>query len=272
MPSLLPDDSLRSFNSIGIQIADMVTVTDQLRRTGEEISAGLMSSLEPILDLSDFVSTFTSLFADLGAALKQTYPQNWWGVDNLSEVDFDTLVLKEGLPLAWVVPEHLLKRIIKAETGVQRRRLLYDSRTSITRTCRGELDHVTSRPGREAVYFASAAVSAFESGHVEAAQALAAAQLDSLGLRFFPRWKRQVSKNGRPDLEEMPLSDALVLGGIWGAHLEFRPGDAIPRQFSRHASAHGVSFRQYSKRNALIATMHVVALIRWLEIEGYFQE
>lgn len=54
-----------------------------------------------------------------------------------------------------------------------------------------------------------------------------------------------------------------MLGGIWGAHGEFWPdkGDKIPRSYSRHGSVHGVSRRQYSRINAVLALMHVVSLL-----------
>ena len=71
------------------------------------------------------------------------------------------------------------------------------------------------------------------------------------------------------DINQYPLRVAIVLGGIWGSYGEFWPsnGDVIPREFSRHGSAHGVSRRQYSRINSLLALMHVVSLLKLLEID-----
>jgi hypothetical protein len=44
-------------------------------------------------------------------------------------------------------------------------------------------------------------------------------------------------------------------------------GDQIPRDFSRHASAHGVSRRRCSRINVLLALMHVTALLKPLSVD-----
>ena len=73
----------------------------------------------------------------------------------------------------------------------------------------------------------------------------------------------------RLTIEDLPARSAVVLGGIWGAFGQFWPenGEQIPRNFSRHASAHGVSRRQYSRINALLALMHVTAPLKLLSVD-----
>lgn len=106
-------------------------------------------------------------------------------------------------------------------------------------------------------------------GNHEAGQALAANLLDSILRHEFSSSDRRsiTSQTDRLDIDDYPPRLALVLGGIWGAHGEYWPdrGDQIPRRFSRHASAHGVSKRQYSRVNATISVMHVAALLRVIQ-------
>ncbi len=61
---------------------------------------------------------------------------------------------------------------------------------------------------------------------------------------------------------------SIALGGR-GAHGQFWPnqGEKIPRLYSRHGSAHGVSGRQYSRINAVLALMHVVSLLRLMDVD-----
>lgn len=49
----------------------------------------------------------------------------------------------------------------------------------------------------------------------------------------------------------------------WNAHEQFwkHKGDEVPRYYSRHASAHGVSSRQSSKRDGVRVLMLVTSLI-----------
>lgn len=50
---------------------------------------------------------------------------------------------------------------------------------------------------------------------------------------------------------------------MWQAYQQFDPanGDKIPGTFSRHATAHTVSKRQYNRRNAVQALLFACSLI-----------
>jgi len=49
-------------------------------------------------------------------------------------------------------------------------------------------------------------------------------------------------------------------------------GDAIPTTFSRHATVHGVSQRQFPRRNAVQAVLFVSSLLVFLDEEASFAE
>jgi hypothetical protein len=61
----------------------------------------------------------------------------------------------------------------------------------------------------------------------------------------------------------MALREALVMLPIWAAHNTFErhKGDPVPHVFSRHASVHAVSGRQFNKRNTALALMLTTSLL-----------
>ena len=65
----------------------------------------------------------------------------------------------------------------------------------------------------------------------------------------------------------MSMHEAMVWLPIWNAHEQFwkHKGDQVPRHYSRHASVHGVSSRQFSKRNCVQVLMLVTSLIGYAD-------
>lgn len=88
--------------------------------------------------------------------------------------------------------------------------------------------------------------------------------------RFYPNKEARRSITNRkkganvPDtIDEMGVREAFVWLPIWNAHEEFwkHKGDQVPHYYSRHASVHSVSSRQFSKRNCVQVLMLVTSLI-----------
>ena len=179
------------------------------------------------------------------------------------------MLLDEGLCLTWVPPSPVLDRLFSAASAQERRSVIGRSWKTIVVASERELDEVTKPALRHYASFARNAADAVKSGHHVAGQALAANLLDTVLKREFTKKSSRAitDQSLRFDINEYPLRLALVLGGIWGAYLQYWPsnGDKIPTRFSRHASAHGVSPRQYSRINATISIMHVAALLRALQ-------
>jgi hypothetical protein len=133
------------------------------------------------------------------------------------------------------------------------------------------MGELPSQQARSHARFVSLSASAIRDGHYEAAQALAANLVDTLG-RSFVRAQAVgynsslvTAKNQRSKLSKLALRALLVLGPLGVGHADYHPGDAVPRAFSRHATAHGVSPRQYTRVNSLIALMNATSLLCWLE-------
>lgn len=211
-------------------------------------------------------------FADVIAAARRAYdaslPPNWPKGVNLP-ADLEVMLLDEGLTLAWVPPEDVVVQLFAASSASERRTIIGRRWRGIGRACLDELDQVAHPDVKDHAHFAREAAVTLMTGSAAASQALSANLLDSILRAEFSHNDRTTitGQKNRLDIDDYPLRVAIVLGGIWGAHGQFFPerGDQIPRSYSRHGSAHGVSRRQYSRVNAVLALMHVVALLRVME-------
>ncbi|WP_159080340.1 hypothetical protein [Nocardia suismassiliense] len=196
---------------------------------------------------------------------------NWRAHHGISEDKLKTLLLDEGLALAWVPDAELLDQLITARSVQERRTILGRKWKRVTSSCRSEVESIASTKYSHYRYFALKATEALENGHHETAQALAANLLDTMLRQTLKTAHTKVTgQNKRPDLGNWPLRSAIVFGGIWGSYTRFfeDQGDKIPHRFSRHASAHGVSKRQYSRINAVVAVMHTTAYLMLLDSGG----
>lgn len=214
---------------------------------------------------------FEKIF-DFDAILKvldAAYPPNWKGVKSGGMANLESLLLDEGLALGWVPDAELLQKLFDASTKQERRRLLGRRWKTVMKSCRASV--ITVSQARYAGYrdFTLKAIDALEAGSPEAAQALAASLLDTMLRETLDGTDRTLvtSQRNRLDLNSLPLRASIVFGGIWGSFTEFYTsrGDKVPQSFSRHASAHAVGGRQYSRINTVIAIMHVTAYIMLLD-------
>jgi hypothetical protein len=125
------------------------------------------------------------------------------------------------------------------------------------------------------VTFAVAALDALDNEHTEAAQALAASLLDTLVNSYFgsDRHKYTPDMKGKrttSEYENFTVREFIAFAPLWQAYQKFKTedGDSVPQTFSRHASAHGVSTRQFSRRNAVQALLFVAGLLVFLDEEA----
>lgn len=115
--------------------------------------------------------------------------------------------------------------------------------------------------------FAEAALDAFDAGHTEAAQALAGSLVDTIVAGYFGTDRYKYTPNGRTTTtdvyDEFLVREYIAFAPMWQAYQQFRVtnGDKVPTRFSRHATAHTVSARQYSRRNAVQALMFACSLL-----------
>ncbi|MFT4187834.1 MAG: hypothetical protein QM621_04570 [Aeromicrobium sp.] len=137
--------------------------------------------------------------------------------------------------------------------------------------CRSALNGCDSDSVAGYVSFGLAALDALDNGHTEAAQALAGSLIDSLLSNYFGKER----KNYTPDrkgkrttkaYEEFTVRQFIAFAPMWQTYQQFwvEDGDKIPTTFSRNATAHMVSPRQYNRRNAIQALLFATSLIYFL--------
>lgn len=231
--------------------------------------ANLLPSIRLIQDLQR--DQFASIIESARAAATARLPPNWRGDEVSIPKDLETMLLDEGLPLAWVPPQEIVVKLFAAPTPSDRRKILGVRWKAVTRACLEELQNVTHTALVEHAEFAIEAAESLMEGRSKSSQALSANLLDTILRTSFNEKDRTTitGQKQRLNIDDYPLRVAIVLGGIWGSHGQFWPskGDKVPRKYSRHGSTHGVSRRQYSRINALLALMHVVSLLRVLEVD-----
>jgi hypothetical protein len=213
---------------------------------------------------------FAELAKNFGKILSTSFPPNWQGEELIQvPMNLETMLLDEGLPLAWVPPRPVLEEVFATHSAGARRTVLSNNWRRIVQACVSELDGVSEPKLMEYVEFATEAAETLRDGRWRASQALSANLMDSILNQFFDKdsKKKLTGQKTRVEWEDYPIRLALVFGGIWGSYSEYwaSKGDPIPRRYTRHASAHGVSRRQYTRLNAVIALMHVVGLLKVIE-------
>jgi len=238
----------------------------------DKMTESINRSLAPAMN--GWFDAYRDQFADLAKSLRKIaeaqYPPNWLG-DEIIELpdNLETLLLDEGLPLAWVPPRPVLEKVFEASTAGDRRRVLSDNWRGIVAACLEQLKSIDEPELHEYAEFAVEAAESLRDGRWRASQALSANLMDSILHRSFDKAskKKLTDQKTRIDWENYPIRPALVLGGIWGSYSEYwaSNGDPIPRRYTRHASAHGVSRRQYTRLNSVVALMHVVGLLKVIE-------
>jgi len=213
---------------------------------------------------------------DLGLVARQTwgliafFPDNLWSVLKEPE-SYASPALDDGIPVAWVVPPDLLKELVEAPPGADRRVLLLDRRDQLLAGC---ADVLKRRPGRWSGP-ALEAVEAAAAGHGAAAQSHAANILDSVVLVEYadelnPDNNRKARERAKlmseADLDErekLLLGFACELTSLPFKHAlaQWFPGNDPPNTFNRHATAHCVGeSKVYSETHCLIAVMLATSL------------
>lgn len=161
-------------------------------------------------------------------------------------------------------------RLLRAPDRPARRQILNECHDSLVDDCEAVLEQVEHSHVETEVEFALNGVATLRDGHTRAAQALFTLILDTLISRIYPERKvRTKITNRKPDaavpetINGMGFREVAVWLPVWNAHGQFWPnkGIPVPWAYSRHATVHKVSRKQYSQRNTIQALMLVTSLI-----------
>jgi hypothetical protein len=206
----------------------------------------------------------------LARAAVSIYPDNLRGIDGLMISYVQVVVMDDGIPLYAVPRPTIAQGLVRAPTAAKRRNILGRRWRDIAKDCRLVLDECDAERVRSDRKFALQAIAALEAGHDLAAQALAASLLDTMLTAHFSHERVLLVPSEwvkTPDgYEGFFVHKYWALAPVWTAYQRFFPdqGDPVPRRFARHATAHAVGGAQFSRRNAVQATMLVSSLIVYL--------
>ncbi|MEL4153469.1 hypothetical protein MTQ22_09205 [Corynebacterium bovis] len=190
--------------------------------------------------------------------------------DEITESQIRRFVEQEAIPLYLVPRWATVSRLLEAKDRNERLRVLDDCYETIMDDCKAVLertDHASVSDQRD---FVLEGIRAMRAGHTSPAQALFTVTLDTLIAKFFPdRNARRIITNHKTgadvpnEIGEKAVPGVFVWLPIWNAHGQFwnDKGDNVPESYSRHASVHGVSSRQYNRTNCVQALMLVTSLI-----------
>ena len=189
--------------------------------------------------------------------------------DEVSPAEVLDFVEGEAIPMYLVPRGRTAIRLIHAETRSERRAILGDRYTTIIDDCADVLEACEHKIIRSEVEFAVEALEAMRAGYNRTAQGMLTVLLDSIVGSFYPGKEKRTITNRKKEhdppelLLEMSIRESLVWLPIWNAHEAFWPykGDPVPHYYSRHASVHAVSRKQFNKRNCVQALMLVTSLL-----------
>jgi len=219
---------------------------------------------------AELSSAWTSLLEGIDwTRVQRVVPANLDGLDY--GIDDLVALAAEGITLYGVPSTAIASRLLAAPDARARRDILGRSLLRLTEDCDEVLDQCITPVTRATVAAARESIAAIRAGHTKPAQAYLTSALDDLMHVAFDRdtyigfTSHKVTS--ADNILDWNIRTGMVLGPIWHAHAEYRPGGSafIPRTYVRHASAHTVSSRQYSRRNTAQALLLVTALALYVD-------
>jgi hypothetical protein len=228
------------------------------------IDFGISDSVAKIAQ--QFAAQQSSWLKTLGPTLEwlreSFYPPNLRGIEDLEFEDVEKVVMADGIALYGVPRTTIADALIRADSAAKRREILGRRWKAISADCREAAEGFQSEAVEPNVTFALAALDALDGGHTAAAQALAGSLIDSLLTAYFGKDRRQYTpdKKGKRTTkayEEFTVRQFVAFAPMWQAYQQFwaEQGDTVPTTFSRNATAHTVSPRQFNRRNAVQALL-----------------
>lgn len=202
------------------------------------------------------------------ANLKFTfYPRNLRDIEGLLFKDVETIVMADGIALYGVPRAATAEALIRADDAAERRAILGSRWKAISADCRVALTACETDVVASYLPFGLEALDALDAGHELAAQALVGSLIDALVNGYFGAERRDYTPNKRTTTtaayEEFSIREFIAMAPIWQAYQQFVPGAGgrVPTTFSRHATAHTMSSKQYSRRNAVQGLLLACSLI-----------
>lgn len=223
-----------------------------------------------------FAAQQASWLETLGPTLerlrKSFYPPNLRGIEDLVFEDVEKVVMADGIALYGVPRSSIAEALIRAESDAKRREILGRRWNAISADCRNAVESLRSEAVAAYASFAVAALNALDNSHTEAAQALTGSLIDSLLTSYFGKDRTNYTpdrkgKRTTDAYDEFTVHQFIAFAPMWRAYQQYHvtDGDQIPNTFSRNATAHTVSARQFNRRNAVQALLFATSLLYFFD-------
>lgn len=224
----------------------------------------------------NFQSAWLGGVADAFARIRPTfYPKNLRDIDGISLELIEEVVMVDGISLYGVPGSDVAEALLFADDAAQRRAILGRRWKAISMDCREFAETVVDGPLRNHAALLIPALDALDDGNHAAAQALGATVVDSI-LRS--RVEKRTRSKYFPDkggvrivnYDKLGVRQFIAFAPIWQAYQRFDPdaGESVPTRFSRHATAHTASRRQFNRRNAVQGILLACGLLSFFEEYG----
>ena len=259
-------------------------LASSLARIRESLDLGLKPLLQSVSTSSgQMLLALTSAvdWSEVFRPVREALPANWPG-----DPDWEAAleIMNDGIPLMWVPREEIVTALMRADDGPARRDVLVQRAAEIIVDCQATLGEVEAAELRPLAGLTGDACKAMADGHRAASQALAA--------NVFDTWLRQAARRGvrlqlpangwfayknvRGQLEpvtgDVSLRNLRAEGALAPAFMAlaaFDGADAVPAEFTRHATAHAAGPEQYNDANAVIALMLASSVLRQAQASGW---
>lgn len=259
---------MRAQTSLAMQATELVQPYAALKSLTESVRPyhaamqSLTQSMKPLQDAAQVLSRIDLTW--VRDAWSAAMPPNWQELDP-DDIDRVLEVMEEtGWCLVWCSRVATVRALIEADGVETRTQVLLDSQSTVIEDlhdCLGAVKHEQALEYRRA---ASLAIRAFEDGHPEAAQALAASDVSAIiNTRFRLKFAdAKVRFTGDPRNQSISAFREQAVLSVVAQSLQQYHGatDPVPSSFSRHATAHSISRTQYTEVNSLASLLLAVAL------------
>lgn len=262
------------FKSAALAQSNLSKISGQLYKN---VDFGLSDSFAKLAQ--QVAAQQTAWMKTLGPSLERLrlsfYPPNLRPIEGLGWENVESVVMVDGIALYGVPRTSIAEALIRADSAAKRRAILGRRWKAISADCRAALEGCETEAVAPYVPMALRALEALEAGHTEAAQALAGSLLDFMVNTYFgtDRYLYTPDKMGKRTnaaYDEFTAHEYIALAPIWQAWQKFFPDEGlpVPHTFSRNATAHTVSTKQYTHRNAVQSLMIASSLIYFFNGEA----
>lgn len=236
------------------------------------IDTGISDSVTRVA--KQFAAEQASWLKTLGPTLERLkrglYPPNLRGIEDLEFGDVERVVMDDGIALYGVPRTAIAKALINADTAAKRRDTLGRRWSAVSADCREAVEGLASDVVAPYAPFALAALDALDNSHTAAAQALTGSLVDNLLTKYFGAARKNYvpDRNGTRTTEaydEFTVHQFIAFAPMWRTYQQYHDRDPVPSTFSRHATAHTVSPRQFNRRNAVQGLLFATGLLLFFD-------